>query len=320
MRILVTGANGFVGTALCERLSESGHSVIEARRVAGPDVHSGGRNRDFSVIGDIGANPPWDLVLPGVDVVVHLAALVHQMGEPPSLEAYRRVNVEGTVQLANAAVRHGVRRIVFLSSIKVNGEITPGASYTERDAPLPGDAYGVSKQEAEAALTELGREGKIETVLVRPPLVYGPGVRANFLRLMATVQRMNPVIVPRFTGRRSMIALANLVDLLAVCTSHPKAANELFLTSDNEDITVSDLILRLARIMNRKALSVPVPQPLLRALAKALGKEPEIRRLMDPLTVSPEKAMRVLGWVPPVDVNAGLAFTVDWYRRSVRNP
>ena len=310
MRVLVTGANGFVGSALCRRLVEAGHSVVGAVRRRGFDS-----GVEYRVIGDIGGNPSWDEVLAGVDVAIHLAALVHQMGEAPPLAEYRRLNVGGTAQLANACVRHGVSRMVFLSSIKVNGECTPTGPFTEADEPAPLDAYGISKLEAEQALTAIANQGGMQTVVVRPPLVYGPGVRANFLRLLGVVRKLRPLVIPRLKSKRSMIALGNLVDILAVCSEHQAAANQLFLVSDNEDVTVTDLMQRMALAMKRKSMVVPLPVGWLRLAAKVIGKEQEIRRLTDPLTVNPEKAMKLLGWRPPLDLNAGLAQTVDWYRR-----
>ena len=307
MRVLVTGANGFVGTALCRRLAASGHSVIGALR-------SPGGNAESRIIGDIGDNPPWHDVLPGVEVVIHLAALVHQMGNVvPSPEEYRLVNATATRKLAEACARHGVRRMVFLSSVKVNGECTPSNPFTEEDAPAPLDAYGVSKLEAEQGLMAVGKMTDLETVVVRPPLVYGPGVRANFRRLLGVVARVRPLIVPGLKSKRSMIALANLADVLAVCAENPQAANQIFLVSDNEDVTVSDLMQRLAHAMNRRILVLPASEGLLRLAAKVLGNSQEVRRLVDPLQVSPAKAIRRLKWSPPVDMNAGLAATVEWY-------
>ena len=315
MRILVTGATGFVGSALCRNLKESGHSVIGALHNSPP----AGQSLPFEarIIGDIGANPPWDEILPGVEVVIHLAALVHQMGAPPPLETYRHVNVTGTTQLADASRRHAVRRIVFLSSIKVNGESTAGRGpFSESDTPAPLDPYGVSKLEAEQTLTALAQKGDIEVTIVRPPLVYGPGVRANFLRLIGLSHKMNPVIVPGFSSKRSMIAVGNLADVLFVCARHPRAANQLFLASDNEDVTVAELMSRMAHAMGRQSLVIPVPEGLLRFAAKLAGKEQEIRRLTDPLTVCPDKAMKLLDWVPPFSLNAGLEKTIEWYLRQ----
>jgi nucleoside-diphosphate-sugar epimerase len=315
MRCLVTGANGFVGSALLRRLHRAGDSVIGSIQTlpaaALSHVHP---KTEFRATGDIGGVPPWDEMLPGVEVVIHLAALVHQMGKvTPSLDAYRRINVTGTTQLANACVRNGVRRLVFLSSIKVNGERTPESPFTETAVPHPSDAYGVSKLEAEEALTAIARASGMEVVLVRPPLVYGPGVRANFRRLLGLVARLNPLAVPGLTSKRSMISVDNLADFLRVCAVHPSAANQLFLISDNDDVTVSELMRRLAREMNKPSFTIPASEGLLRLVAKILGKEQEIRRIIDPLTVSPAKAMNLLDWNPPVSLDAGLARTVQWY-------
>ena len=315
MRILVTGANGFVGSALCLRLTASGHSVVAALRapISGTEPALG--VAEVKIIGDIAAHPRWDEALPGVDVVIHLAALVHQTEKPP-VEEYRRVNAAGTARLARAAAEFGVRRLVFLSSLSVNAGRPASSAFTEEDAPSPRDDYGISKLEAEQELQEIQRGGDLETVIVRPPLVYGPGVPANFLRLLRIVHRMNPLIVPRLQGKRSMIGLGNLVDVLTVCATHPRAANQLFLVSDNEDVTVSDLMQRMAREMKHRTWTVPGSESLLRLAAKLIGREDEVRRVIDPLTVSPAKAMRLLNWTPPFDLNAGLATAVQWFLGS----
>lgn len=312
MRILVTGADGFVGSALCRHLVEANHSVTGVVRRLKPETNLSGV--DVRVIGDITAEPRWPEILPGIDVAIHLAALVHQMGEQrPSPEAYNRVNAVATGRLAEACVRHGVARLLFLSSIKVNGEGGSERAYTETDTPAPQDAYGISKMEGEIALTQ-GRLGEdLETVIIRPPLIYGPGVRANFLRLLNVSYRLNPVPVPKFAGLRSMVSLANLVHFLALCASHPQAAGHLFLISDNEDVTVSELIWRIAHLMGRKTISVPLPERLLRFAASIAGREQEIRRLADPLRVSAAKAVSALDWTPPLTLDAGLEEVVRWY-------
>jgi UDP-glucose 4-epimerase len=315
MRVLVTGADGFVGSALCRHLVSNGHSVTGVVRRLKAETDLSGV--DVRAIGDIAANPRWGEMLPGVDVAIHLAALVHQMGEQkPSIDAYRRVNAVATQRLADACIRHGVARLIFLSSIKVNGEGGSDRKYLETDEPAPQDAYGISKLEAEIALTQPPVAGNIETVIVRPPLIYGPGVRANFQRLLAVSYRMNPVPVPKFTGLRSMISLGNLVHFLSLCISHPKAAGQLFLISDNEDVTVSELIRRVACFMGRRTLHVPLPERMLRFAATAAGREQEMRRLADPLRISAAKAISALNWSPWLTLDAGLEEVVTWYLSS----
>ncbi|HVV46279.1 MAG TPA: NAD-dependent epimerase/dehydratase family protein [Bryobacteraceae bacterium] len=315
MRILVTGADGFVGSALCRHLVRQNHSVTGVVRTLKPGVSLAGV--DIRAIGDIAENPGWAEILPGVEVAIHLAALVHQMGEQkPPLEAYRRVNTVATERLAEACVRHGVARMVFLSSIKVNGEGGSERAYSEADAPGPRDAYGVSKLEAEIVLAQVAAASSLETVIVRPPLIYGPGVRANFHRLLGMSYRMNPVPVPKFTAMRSMISLGNLTDFLSLCSSRPKAAGQLFLISDNEDVSVSDLIRRIATLMRHRSVNLPVPERALRFVASLAGREEEIRRLADPLRISTVKAISTLGWSPVLTLNGGLEEVVKWYLSS----
>jgi nucleoside-diphosphate-sugar epimerase len=265
-------------------------------------------------IGDISSNPKWEDLLPGTDVVIHLAALVHQMGTPPTLGAFRRINLDATEQLAKACVRSGVRRLVFLSSVKVNGESTPDGPFTENLPPAPLDPYGISKMEAELVLERLSQTGSLETVSVRPPLVYGPGVRANFRRLLGIVERMNPLVIPSLKSKRSLVGLGNLVDFLSVCAEHPQAVNQTFLVSDREDLTVSELMQRIASAMGRKSYLVPASEGTLRFVARLLGRGDEIRRILDPLTVSSQKSLDMLNWTPPFSVSSGLDLTAKWYR------
>jgi nucleoside-diphosphate-sugar epimerase len=317
MTIFVTGAGGFVGSALCAALVSRGHRVragvrnSEVRPGPGSALRTG---QDICSIGDISSNPKWEDLLPGTDVVIHLAALVHQMGTPPTLGAFRRINLDATEQLAKACVRSGVRRLVFLSSVKVNGESTPDGPFTENLPPAPLDPYGISKMEAELVLERLSQTGSLETVSVRPPLVYGPGVRANFRRLLGIVERMNPLVIPSLKSKRSLVGLGNLVDFLSVCAEHPQAVNQTFLVSDREDLTVSELMQRIASAMGRKSYLVPASEGTLRFVARLLGRGDEIRRILDPLTVSSQKSLDMLNWTPPFSVSSGLDLTAKWYR------
>ena len=289
MRVLVTGANGFVGAALTTRLlGERRYAVIGAVRDASAKLPALVTRAE---VGPLGPETDWRPAIGHVDTVVHLAARVHMMSEAirNPLAEYRRVNVAGTAALARQAAAAGVKRFVFLSSVKVNGE---SGRYTEADPPAPEDAYGISKHEAEAAL------------------VYGPGVRANFLALMRAVSRGIPLPLGAVNNRRSLVALSNLVDFIITCIEHPAAANETFLVSDGEDLSTTDLIRRLAGAMGRPARLLPVPESVLIAGAALLGRRDIAQRLLGTLQVDTSKAGRLLGWVPPITVDEGLRLAV----------
>lgn len=301
--IVVTGATGFVGTALLECLVARGGARVRAvvRRSSSllpPSVAQ-------VVAGDIDDHTEWTDALTGVDVVVHLAARAHVMRDLAAdpLAEFRRTNVSGSMRLAERAARAGVRRFVYLSSIKVNGE---GGTYSESDLPAPEDPYGVSKSEAEAGLLAIAARTGMELVIIRPPLVYGPGGKGNFRSLIDIVKRGIPLPLGAIHNRRSLVALGNLVDFIITCIEHPAAANETFLVSDGEDLSTTSLIQRLARAMGRSARLISVPLPLLSAGAMLLGRRAVARRLLGSLQVDISKARRVLGWVPPVSVQEGL--------------
>lgn len=252
--------------------------------------------------------------LGGADVVIHAAARAHVLQERAAdpLAEYRRVNVDGTLALARAAAEAGVRRFVFVSSIKVNGERTaPGRAFRADDAPAPGDAYGVSKWEAEQGLCALARETGMEVVVVRPPLVYGPGAKGNFAALVRRVARGVPLPLGAVRhNRRSLVGLDNLVDLIVTCLDHPGAANQVFLAADGEDLSTADLLQRVARAMGRPARLLPVPVWVLQAAAASLGKRAVAQRLLGSLQVDGSKARELLGWAPPVSVDEGLKRSV----------
>jgi|ERR1039458_1872766 nucleoside-diphosphate-sugar epimerase len=320
-KVLVTGADGFVGKILCRRLLQYGsvpraglltQALWPALQAAIPALS------ECAVIGDLGANPNLKAALENVDVVVHLAARVHIMHDDAGdlLKEFRRVNVGGTEVLARAAAELGVRRLVFVSSVKVNGESTHGKPFTEGDPPDPQDPYAVSKMEAEAALRSVAALTGLEVVIVRPPLVYGPGVRANFLQLMKMVGRGVPLPLPDTKNRRSLIGVENLADLLAQCVSHPHAANQTFMASDGEDVSTRELIIRLARGLGRSARFLQVPESALRFAARLVGKEATADRLLGSLVIDSEKARQTLAWKPPVTLDNGLAATARWYLES----
>lgn len=312
--ILVTGASGFVGTALCRCLVASGVGVRGAVRCLdrfGAQVSG----VEYVQVGEIGPHIDWSAALEGVDVVVHLAARVHVMNESSRdpLADFRTVNTAGTERLARLAATKGARRIVYLSSIKVNGELSVGASFTEADTPHPQDAYALSKWEAEQALHRISGETKLEVAILRPPLVYGPGVGGNFLRLMKLVQRRLLLPLASVHNRRSLIYLDNLVDAIALCARHPAAAGETFLVSDGEDLSTAELIQRLSRALGISSRLVPFPPAGLRFLGLLGGKSAELSRLLDSLQVDSSKIRKQLGWLPPYSVDQGLALTADWF-------
>ena len=305
MRVLVTGATGFVGTAMVERLVRDGRYVTRAavRRadnLAVPNVEV--------EMGDLAPGTNWTPALADVTAVVHLAARVHIMRETDAnpIDAFRRTNVVGTLELARQAADSGVKRFVYLSSIKVNGE---SGTYTESDSPRPEDAYGISKLEAEEGLRELAARTGMAVVIVRPPLVYGPGVRANFRALTKAIGSGIPLPLGAIHNRRSLIGLDNLVDFILRCVEHPDAANETFMVSDGEDLSTTTLVRRLAHAMGRSARLIPVPVPLLMAAATLLGRRDVARRLVGTLCVDITKARQRLGWVPPISMDEELRRT-----------
>jgi nucleoside-diphosphate-sugar epimerase len=310
--VLVTGANGFIGSALCKHFEQHGIAVRRAVRTGAPALAG-----STVAVGDVGPATDWSEALSGVDAVVHLAARVHVMRDAAAdpLAEFRRVNAEGTRRLAQMAAQAGVRRMLLVSSVKVNGE---GAErpYTEAVSPRPGDPYGISKWEAEQALTEIGGRSAMQWSILRPPLVYGPGVGGNFLALLAAVARGLPLPVGAIHNRRSLIYVGNLVDAIRVCLVYPRAANELFLVSDGEDLSSPDLVKRLAVAMDRQARIVSVPLWLLRAAGILAGRQAAVGRLTGSLSVDIARLRGALGWRPPCAVNEGLRNTARWYLES----
>lgn len=317
MKVLVTGANGFVGGAVWRRLHGMGdvQAVGCVRRtVAFPEVDA-----LVASVGDLSASTDWSSALSGVEVVVHAAARVHVMQDAATdpLQEFRRVNVQGTLQLARQAAAAGVRRFVFISSIKVNGEATQaGHPFTADDAPAPLDAYGISKMEAEQGLRELAAQTGMELVIIRPPLVYGPGVKANFQAMMRWLARGMPLPLGAIHNQRSLVALDNLVDLIVTCINHPAAANQTFLVSDGEDLSTSQLLRRMGQALGKPARLIPVPPALLKLGAASVGKPAVAQRLCGSLQVDISKTRQLLGWSPPVSVDEGLKKTAEGYLRE----
>ena len=305
LKILVTGANGFVGCALCREAMVRGMTVRGITRTP-CDLPAGVGNL---VVGRIDDGTNWREVLTGCEVVIHLAARVHVMHDTAAdpLTAFRVVNVEGTLSLARQAAAAGVKRFVFISSVKVNGEFTQtGQAFAETDTSNPQDAYGQSKHEAEQGLRQLAADTGMEVVIIRPPLVYGPGVKANFAALMRAVQRGWPLPLGAVHNQRSLVALDNLVDLIVTCLKHPAAANQTFLVSDGEDVSTTELLRRMGQAMGRPARLIPVPASWLKLAAALVGKPDVAQRLCGSLQVDISKTRQLLGWSPPVSVDEGL--------------
>lgn len=308
MNVFLTGATGFVGGAIAQRLLEIQHNVRAAVRRPSPDLDP---MIEQVVFGDL-TTQDWSAQLEGQELVIHSAARVHVMNEQAldPLEEFRRVNVEGTLQLARQAAQRGVKRFIFISSIKVNGEATAlNSPYRAEDVPSPVDPYGISKHEAEQQLLALAAESSMDVVIVRPVLVYGPGVKANFRSMMSVLAKGVPLPLGAIHNKRSMVALDNLVDLIATCAEHPRAANQIFLASDGEDLSSTELLHRTAKALGRRACLIPVPAALLVNAARLLGRPGIAQRLCGSLQVDIEKNRVLLDWTPPVSVDQALAKT-----------
>lgn len=304
MRMLITGANGFVGRALCIHLAASSHAVCSAVRALS------GLPEEV-VVGSINKNTDWRAALAGCNAVIHLAARVHIMNdtEQDPLALYRATNTEATLNLARQAAQSGVKRFVFISTIKVNGE-GRDAPYREIDEPAPEDAYAISKWEAEQGLQRIAQETGLEIVILRPPLVYGPGVKANFLRLMRTVASGWPLPLGGIHNKRSLLYLGNFVDAIRLCLEHPDAAGQTFLLDDGQAVSTPELIRAVAQAMGRPARMLAVPVVALEWMGILLGKRAAVARLTGSLYVDGTAIRTRLGWAPPFSMEAGLAATV----------
>ncbi len=301
MKVLVTGATGFVGQALCRRLLADGHQVAAAlRRGEGPP------GTEPRSVGGIDGTTDWTRALAGIDAVVHLAARAHVMTETEGdpLAVYRAVNRDGTLGLARRMAETGPARLIFLSSVKVNGETTPSdRPFRADDPPAPADPYGLSKAEAERGLRAIAG---LSATILRPPLIHGPGAKGNLATLMAAIRRRLPLPVGAINNRRSLVGLANLADAICFCLARPDTIGNTYMIRDGEDVSTPDLVRRLGTAMGRPALLLPVPPPLLRAGGWLLGRQAAVARLTGSLTVD-DGPLRALGWIPPLSLDAGLA-------------
>jgi nucleoside-diphosphate-sugar epimerase len=313
MNVLITGATGFVGTALINRLKQE-NLRLTAAVLDGNDIGQLPLEVKQVVVEPLSESCDYSAALQQVDIVIHLAARVHIMQDSASdpLQEFRKVNLHGTERLARQAAQAGVNRFVFISTIKVLGEetVTP---YRD-DAPLaPLDHYGTSKAEAEIALRRVAEETGLEVVIIRPPLVYGPGVKANFRQLMSIVSRGVPLPFASINNKRSLIFVGNLADALASCVLHPNAAGQIFLVSDGRDVSSPELIRLVASALGISVRLFPFPPGLLRIAGEFLGKYSAVERLIGSLQVDSLKIRRELGWHPPFTMEEGLADTASWF-------
>ena len=318
MNILVTGSSGFVGLALCNAVASKEWSVYSTVRSQEKAVILPAKVKPV-IIDSLTWTNSLKAILSEIDCVVHLAARVHLMKDPATnpLAAFREVNTYETVALAKAAAAHGVKRFIYISSIKVNGEgqnlSQKNKPYTEEDLPNPQDPYGQSKLEAEQNLQKIASDSELEIVILRPPLVYGPRVKANFLQLLHLIKKGIPLPFSSVANARSLLYVGNLVDAILTCLSHPNAVGQTFLLSDGEDLSTPELIRRLAKAMRQPDRLFPVPPSFLEQIGKLTGKSATVERLLGSLTIDSSKIQQTLNWKPPLTIERGLQATVDWY-------
>lgn len=320
--ILVTGASGFVGHSLLEQFLQQDYTVRATYHRSKPGMSPDYNSAVNWINYDLGASDiDYEKLLDGIDVVIHLAARVHVMHESGNkLDIYRKVNTDGTRLIADAAARKGVKRFVFLSTVKVHGENTgetPAQSrrFSESDNPAPVDPYAISKLEAEEVIKNICKDCSMDYVVLRPPLIYGPGVKANFLRLIRLAEKGWPLPLASIKNLRSMLYVENLCHVILTCIEHTKAANQIYLVSDT-DISVPDLINKISHCLGKKATLFPCPVALLKLAGRLTGKHEVIARLTDSLLIDNSKLVNELHWQPPVDIDEALKKTVNWYFES----
>ncbi len=313
MNILITGATGLIGSRVIEMLTlNSRFTPIAAMR----NQHTVFPKQVKTIkVDDLGPGNAWDKVLEDIEVIIHTAARVHVMSENAKdpLSEFRRVNVDGTLNLARQASNLGVKRFIFLSSIKVNGENTSlNHPFTEEDSPLPVDSYAISKFETEVGLFKLAEETDMEIVCIRPPLVYGPGVKANFLSMIRWVKRGVPLPFGAIHNKRSLVGLDNLVDLIITCIEHPAARNQIFLASDGEELSTTELLTRLSYALGKRPRLFSINQKLLELCLIILGRKSVVQRLCNSLEVDIQKSRKLLNWSPPFTIDEELRRTVEY--------
>lgn len=305
--ILVTGSSGLVGQSLTTQLLHAGYEVRGVARSSPPNLV--GSRYEFAPIGDFSEVSNWQSLLAGVSTIVHTIARVHIMDDKAvsPLEEFRKLNVQATLALAAQAAAEGVKRFIFISSIKVNGESTQDEKpFLETDDTVPTDPYGLSKFEAEQGLLAIAQQTNMEVVIIRPPLIYGPGVKANFASMMKWVKRGIPLPFGAVDNKRSLIALENLVDFITRCIEHPKAANEIFLISDGQAISTTELMQVVAKAFGNKPVLIPIPVSFMQFAASMIGKQAVADRLFGTLEVDSTKARNLLGWQPVITMDEQL--------------
>jgi len=312
MKLLLTGANGFVGSALCQRFLTEKNTVVAPTRssISLPNHELLQAAKITGLQDDI----DWTEYLDNIEVVIHLASRVHVMNEiseNPTAE-FRKINVDATLNLARQAASNGVSRFIYISSIKVNGEETfPNQPFKADDIPSPVDSYGVSKFEAEMGLLKITKNTEMEIVIIRPPLVYGPGVKANFQKIMSLLSKGIPLPFGSINNKRSLVSLDNLVDFIVHCTSHPRAANQIFLVSDGKDLSMTELLKLLGKHIGASVRLVPIPVYIVKLFLKLIGKENISLRVCGWLQVDITKNRDLLGWEPNGDINMSFKKTVE---------